>query len=246
MKIEFPLSYSAMATYEECPRRWYQRYVVRAPSKPKHFFSLGHSLHAAVEYFYTGDSPPKLMDLWQALETAWISEGYRDLAQEAEYHDQGKQILMKFWEKHSTDYKKPIATELKFTVKLGGVPLTGKVDRVDAVKGGIGILDYKTGKPIDPERVAEDSQLTTYQAACELALKKKVRELTLYHLPTQTPLVSKRRTEEQVAAVVKRLRAVARGIDQDKFKETPTDNACRWCNYRLGCPAMKNETGSRF
>jgi DNA helicase-2/ATP-dependent DNA helicase PcrA len=246
MKLQFPLSYSSMTTYEDCPRRFHQRYVLKIPSKPKSFFSFGQSLHSVLEFFYGGPKPPTVEAMLIAYDHAWNRQGYRDTAQEAEYYDHGKDILRRFHEKHSPDYKQPLDVEVKFTVKLGGVPLTGKIDRVDRCRGGVSILDYKTGKPLDPERIKEDAQLTTYQAATEIATGKKVRELILYHLPTLTPSSAIRRTEAQVAKVVKRLRAVARGIEDDEFAETPSDETCRWCDYREGCPAMKAGAGSKF
>ncbi|HAH05861.1 MAG TPA: hypothetical protein DCM05_04915 [Elusimicrobia bacterium] len=107
---------------------------------------------------------------------------------------------------------------------LAPVPLIGYVDRIDKTEGGqLDVVDYKTGKAFDLERVRGDSQLTMYQLACEAQLGLPIGTLTLYHLPTQTPFSVGRREDAQVEALKDRLLAVAGLIRRGmaKLKQAP-------------------------
>ncbi|MBI5242949.1 MAG: PD-(D/E)XK nuclease family protein [Elusimicrobia bacterium] len=85
---------------------------------------------------------------------------------------------------------------------LQPVPIIGVVDRIDKTEDDrLDIVDYKTGKAFDLDRVREDPQLTMYQMACEEKLGLLVGKLILYHLPSQTPFSVERRGEAAVLAL---------------------------------------------
>jgi ATP-dependent helicase/nuclease subunit B len=53
------------------------------------------------------------------------------------------------------DGRAPIAAEIDGKASVGGIELTGKVDRIDRLPdGGLAIIDYKTGKPPGKAQVA--------------------------------------------------------------------------------------------
>jgi len=52
------LSYSAVNSYEECPRAWYLRYARKAKPRQAWFFAMGKAVHTSIEkYIETGDVP---------------------------------------------------------------------------------------------------------------------------------------------------------------------------------------------
>lgn len=52
------LSYSAVNSYEECPRQWYLRYARKAKPRQAWFFAMGSAVHQSIEaYLDTGDVP---------------------------------------------------------------------------------------------------------------------------------------------------------------------------------------------
>lgn len=52
------LSYSAVNSYEECPRQWYLRYARKAKPRQAWFFAMGSAVHQSIEaYLGTGDVP---------------------------------------------------------------------------------------------------------------------------------------------------------------------------------------------
>ncbi len=244
MKLPRPLSHSSITLYNECPQKYKFKYVDKIPEKPKHFFSFGQSVHLALEYFYGPKEPkaPSLEELLKHYREIWVKPGYRDENQEAEYFEEGRQILTRFYDKHAKSFHVPFSVEYNFNFEYEGIPLTGKVDRIDELPDGrLSILDYKTGKKLAAGRLDIDAQLTMYQFACESQLGKEVGELIFYHLPTLKEHRTIRRDKPLVKELTARIVDTATGIDKDRFDPKPTENACRWCDYKPICPIYKDQ-----
>lgn len=238
-----PLSYSSMSLFLECPQKYKFRYIDKIPQKPRHFFSFGTSMHEALEFFYSppGDVPLSLAGLIEYYQAHWISEGYEQPGQEAEYKARGESILTDFYAKHITNFKLPFFTEYKFDLLVAGVPVTGYIDRIDRVGDKIAILDYKTGKPLAKDRLDTDNQLTMYQLACEELLGMKVESLTFYHLNSCTPFTTSPRSKETIQILRDQVVSVANLISQQAFVPTPSERKCGWCDYKSLCPAYQDQ-----
>jgi RecB family exonuclease len=122
-----------------------------------------------------------------------------------------------------------------------GVPVTGKIDRVDRFEDGrLSVLDYKTGKSLAVDRIQTDSQLTMYQMACEELLKTQVARLTFYHLPTHREHTVGRRDDSQVEQLRRRIVQTAVSITKELFEPAPTERGCQWCDYKSLCPVFSS------
>jgi RecB family exonuclease len=239
MDLPRPLSHSSISLYGECPLKYKLKYVDKIPEKPKHFFSFGQSVHMALEFFYGVKAlpAPSLEELLQSLKDNWVSTGYRDGAQEAEYFLQGKDILTRYYKKNVKGFSLPLHVEYDFQLVVDGVPVTGKVDRIDRLPDGkLSIVDYKTGKALAVDRIETDAQLTMYQLACESGLGAEVGQLTFYHLPLLKPHSVGRRPEALVSGLRRKIADTAAAIVAERFDPKPSENACRWCDYKAYCP----------
>ncbi|MBI3552808.1 MAG: PD-(D/E)XK nuclease family protein [Elusimicrobia bacterium] len=238
-----PLSHSSISMYSECPQKYKFRYVDKIPEKPKHFFSFGQSVHSALEYFYGVKTlpPPSLKELLAHFKEHWVRGGYRDEAQEAEYFQDGKHILTKFYDKHIQDYAIPFFVEYEFKLKVEGVPVIGYVDRIDKLPDGrLAVLDYKTGKSLSSARVETDAQLTMYQMACEELLGAEVARLTFYHVPTLKEQVVERHPKKLVEGLRAKIVTTAESIVKGAFEPKPDEKVCRWCDYKPICPVYRD------
>ncbi len=236
------LSFSSISLYAECPQKYKFRYIDRIPEKPKHYFSFGSSVHLALEYFYGVKTPPppSLLEVLAYYKEHWIKAGYKDQAQEAQYFKEGEGILTLFYEKHIPDYQVPLFVEYHFNMEIDGVPVTGKVDRVDRMPDGrFSVVDYKTGKALANNRVSTDEQLTMYQLACEKLLGAEVCRLSFYHLPSLSEQVSLRHPPEQVKALERKIVSTAESISRAQFAPAPSEKKCFWCDYKPLCPVYK-------
>ncbi len=126
--------------------------------------------------------PPSLDDLLQFYRKNWISRGYQSAAENKKYKDYGQDILTRFWEAHSSDFRLPLAVERVFYIDIDGVKLRGFMDRVDKLEsGGFSIVDFKTNQGLfTNDDLENDLQLTIYQMAAEQTWQLPVERLTLY------------------------------------------------------------------
>src|SRR4030042_2290338 len=144
-----PLSYSQISLYQTCPLQYKFQYVDGLKPKDKWFFSVGTVLHSCAEFFFRVKvpPPPSLEQLLQFYEQNWLSAGYESPQEEQNYRAFGREILHRFWETQIASFRMPIAVEHRFYIDIGGIKLTGYIDRVDRLEsGGISIIDYKSNQ----------------------------------------------------------------------------------------------------
>ncbi len=244
MVLPRPLSHSSISMYAECPQKYKFRYIDGIPEKPKSYFSFGNSVHQALEFLYgvPKPPPPPLEEVLKYYREHWVRAGYKDAAQEADFLEKGRLILEAFYRKNIESFAVPLYVEYQFKLEVDGVPVTGKVDRVDRLPDGrLSILDYKTGKEIPSDRVATDSQLTMYQLACERMLGADVGRLTFYHLPSQAELTIERHAPALVETLRKRIVDTAGCITRGEFEPLPEERKCFWCDYKPICPVFRHQ-----
>ncbi|MHB2025643.1 MAG: RecB family exonuclease [Elusimicrobiota bacterium] len=242
-----PLSHSSLTLYSECPQKYKFKYIDKIPEKPKSYFSFGSSVHTALEYFYDVKipEPPALERVLAFYKENWISAGYKDKAQEEDYFHKGEQIITLFCEKHSADFHVPLFVEYQFDLEVDGVPVTGKIDRVDKLPDGrLSVVDYKTGKALAENRVMTDEQLTMYQLACEKLLGAEVCRLSFYHLPSLTEQLAQRRGPEEIHGLEKKIVSIAKAVSQRSFTPSPAEKKCFWCDYKPICPVFRSQAAA--
>ncbi len=236
-----PLSYTQISLYQSCPLHYKLQYIDGLAPKDKWYFSFGNTMHACAEYFFKVRVPPP--PSWEKLlafyEQNWLSVGYESMEEEAHYRAYGREILDKFWEIHSADFRMPIAVEKLFYIDIDGIKLRGYIDRVDKLDSGqLSIVDYKTNKELFTTADLEsDLQLTLYQLAAEQTWQLPVERLTLYHLRSNTPCSCGPRGEAQLDEARQLVLTVADGIIQERFPAIensycPCDFPGHWPYYK--------------
>jgi DNA helicase-2/ATP-dependent DNA helicase PcrA len=236
-----PLSYSSISTYIECPLKYKLKYIDGLKEKPKPYFSFGSSLHSTLEFMYTfHPPPPTLEDVLKHYEDNWISKGYANDEEEEGYLIYGKKILTDYYNKHVEDIKPPVAVEHRFNLEVQGIPVIGFIDRVDRLEGDKAeIVDYKSGKKLfTKSQVEENEQLTFYQWAVEESIGLRVKKLTLYHLPSQTPVSSDARSQDRIDALKGKVLMVAHHIEEGDFP-AKEGRFCP-CDFPEYCPFYKH------
>jgi RecB family exonuclease len=236
------LSYSGISTYLECPLQYKLIYKDRLKIPAKPYFSFGSSLHKAAEFFYSAmlATPPTLDELLKYYEENWESEGFESEEDERKHFETGIEILKKFHEINSKDYKIPLAVEQSFNVDLNGIVLTGIIDRVDKLpSGNLEIIDYKSGKKFPTiEELNENLQLSIYHIAAEKTWGIFPEKLTIYHLRSNTPL-SSQRTPEQVRKTMELMLDVSNEIDKGNFD--PELHLFCPCDFPQHCPYFSHK-----
>jgi RecB family exonuclease len=247
----FSCTPSRLGTYEDCPRRYRYAYVDRpAPPKgpPWAHNSLGASVHTALRNWYglpverrTTGALPTL------LRATWVSEGYRDEAQEREAFSRALSWLETYVEGLDPRVE-PVGVERVVAARTEVLALSGRVDRIDQVGDELVIVDYKTGRSEPTTDDARGSRaLALYAYAAERVFRRRCRRVELHHLPTAT-VAAHEHTEESLARHLRRAertaddvieaeQALAAGADPDETFPTTPGPICAWCDFRRICPA---------
>ncbi len=238
-----PLSYTQISLYQSCPLCYKLQYIDGLKPRDKWYFSFGSTLHLCAQYFFKVrvPPPPSLEELLQFYERSWISEGYESAEEEAKYKTYGREMLSKFWEIHSADFRMPVAVERMFYIDIEGVKLRGFLDRVDKLKsGGLSIVDYKSNQGLfTQDDLEENLQLTLYQLAAEQTWHLPVERLTLYHLRSNTPCSCAARDEARLEEARRLVLEVAENIADGKFPAIESQYCP--CDFPEHCPYYKQK-----
>ncbi len=184
---------------------------------------------------------PSLEELLQFYEESWLSQGFTSPEDEAKHKAFGKEILTRFWEIHTPDFRIPVALERSFMLDIEGIKLRGFIDRVDKLdSGGLAIIDYKTNQELFTTEYLENNlQLTIYQMAAEQTWNLPVEKLTLYHLRSNTPCTCPPRKQSQINDARNLVLDVAENINQANFPATEND-FCP-CDFAEHCPYYRHQ-----
>ena len=238
-----PLSYTQISQYQSCPLCYKLQYIDGLKPKDKWYFSFGSTMHSCAEHFFKVrvPPPPSLDELLEFYEQNWLCEGYESAEEEARYKAYGREILARFWEIHSSDFRMPVAVEKMFYIDIDGVKLRGYIDRVDKLdSGGLSIIDYKTDKELFTlDDLETNLQLTLYQLAAEQTWYLPVERLTLYHFRSNTPCSCRPRGEAQLDQARQLVLEIAENIAERRFPAT--ENRYCPCDFPEYCPYYRQK-----
>jgi hypothetical protein len=171
----------------------------------------------------------------------WLSAGYATPEEELNYKNYGREILTRFWELHSADFRMPVAVERLFYIDIEGVKLRGFIDRVDKLpSGGLSIVDYKTSQELfTADDLEADLQLTLYQLAAERTWRLPVERLTLYHLRSNTACSCLPRDEARLEQARRLVLEVAENIASERFPAIESQYCP--CDFPEHCPYYRHQ-----
>jgi putative RecB family exonuclease len=237
------LSYSRLATWEQCPLAFRFAYVDRLPGEPALPLRFGRLVHAALERLFrdvVAEERTGPLDEGRALgayRAAWDEEGLVGAALFAE----GQALVRAFVRKEGlVDHRDVLAVEQEFRLRVGRFELLGYLDRVDRVgEDVVEVLDYKTNRALfDGDELASSLQLSLYALAAR-ALFPWAREVRLtFVMLRHGPL---RQTTARTLAELDASLAYAEALGEasERATEHPPRLGphCAHCAHRRRCPA---------
>lgn len=251
------LSYSALNTYEDCPRAWYLSRVRKAEPKMTWFFPVGTTVHTAVEKHLAGEEF-NVKDIFYDLvreqlktdpdDVNWLSGGSVD-----EPAMRGKALAqaeactenaLKFLEELDV-----FAVEHKIEVMFPGceVPVLMFIDILaEHKRHGPLIVDWKTGK----SKPRSPLQLEVYKGGVILDRGMIESDLDIDFSPlkfngwwgmvnpdTTAKTAKSRKVDLQavdVAELGRRFQAAYEDMKAKKYKANP-GYSCKWCTMAPNC-----------
>lgn len=231
------MSYSQINTYETCPLKYKYSYVLRIPTLPSHNLSFGTSIHNTLKDFHQAlmfRDDLTLEDVYKMYEKNWQPLGYLNEQHRKKRYESGKKVLETYFDKHKDEKIKHVALEKPFNLKIDGIRFYGRIDRIDPVKGGVEIVDYKTGNLKTQKDVDRDMQMAFYALGVKEALNMKPEKLSFYFVEGGEKL-STTRTDEQLKQARKQVKEVVKKVKKGSFEPKPGMH-CKWCDYNTVCP----------
>ena len=173
-------SHSRLKCFENCPKQFYYRYVLKLPQETESIEAfVGKRVHEVLErlYRFVGEGHlPSLPNVLNRYELMWEAEYdpekvriVREGTPLSFYQQHGTRCLEMYYRRHYPfDGDETLAVEehVEFALdEAGEYPMQGFIDRVVGARdGALEIHDYKTGRYVPSQQALdEDRQLALYQ-----------------------------------------------------------------------------------
>ena len=213
------LSPSSMATWRQCPKRFFFEKILRLEVEPSEPAICGSFVHLVLEHLMglpnggrTAAEARRIAgELWPDF-TADHDSRFGELGLDADATRAFKQRawagISGYFQIEDPTRVDVVGTEREIRAELDGAPVFGIIDRVDRGSDGLVVTDYKSGKAPgwEDEREEKLGQLRTYAALLE-ATGERVTELRLLFVSPQ--LAAGARVERCVTAAAAAEEAVA-------------------------------------
>jgi DNA helicase-2/ATP-dependent DNA helicase PcrA len=152
---KFVMNVTALNNYLKCPLEFYFKNLIRIPSPKNEATEFGSAVHTALEQlFRTMQTNPDQSFPSSEQFVSWF-DGHMKRHRESFTNEQfirrmeyGHQVLPEYYNRSVNQWNKIVAIERNIrNVQVRGVPLKGKLDKLEFDGKLVNIVDYKTGDP---------------------------------------------------------------------------------------------------
>ncbi|MBS1772590.1 MAG: ATP-dependent helicase [Bacteroidetes bacterium] len=161
---QFTMSYTTLSKYLRCPLTFYYEHILKVPFLKSDALAFGSAVHNALERMFlqmkqaNGVFPPleEVIGYFDA-GMYYESESFTPIQYDRR-KEQGHIILTEYYHNYLSSFNKNVEIEFKIPrYNLDGVPVTGKIDKIELDGDNCVVVDYKSGDP--------DKSVTKYTAA---------------------------------------------------------------------------------
>jgi len=202
VKISPDYSFSSykLESYSECPAKFFFSFLLKIWIKPRPALIFGRLLHNILTSFHEKynskdalNSSRAKRDMEKEIKKVFSEQGrsFSTLFEKDVYQRLASRILLRYLDKEKERERFSIEeTEKKFTWQIDGLTFSGRIDRLDQLKGEVEeVIDYKTSKNTFMEfslcrkmSQGESFQLPIYFFGVREGLRRPVERLSIYWL----------------------------------------------------------------
>lgn len=151
---KFVMNVTALNNYLNCPLLFYYRSLIRIPSPKNEAAEFGSSVHYALEQLFRAmqdnnrqfPSREKFISYFE-----WYMHRHRESFTKEQFlrrMEYGQEVLANYYDKYIHSWNKVVVLEWNVrNVVVKGVPLKGKLDKLEFDGKNVNVVDYKTGDP---------------------------------------------------------------------------------------------------
>jgi len=153
MLEKFVMNVTALNNYLKCPLEFYYRNLVRIPSPKNEATEFGSAIHFALQRLFekmkehAKEQFPSKEEMLTDFQ--WYMRRHREIftreafARRMEY---GQEVLSNYYDKYIHQWNRIVTVERNIrNVIVRGVPLKGKLDKLEFQGKEVNVVDYKTG-----------------------------------------------------------------------------------------------------
>lgn len=150
---KFVMNATALNAYLDCPLKFYFNNLVRIPAVKNESMEFGSAVHFALQSLFEkmkkNNEVFPSADIFLSDFTWYLNRNRENFT--AESYERallyGEKILPAYYEKNINSWNKVVSVERNIkNVVVNGVPLKGKLDKLEFSGRDVNVVDYKTGK----------------------------------------------------------------------------------------------------
>jgi len=149
----FVMNVSALNSYLDCPLGFFYKTLLRAPAGRSESMEFGSAVHHAVEKLFQKMQDGK-QDTFPSLEE-FIEDFVDYMVRNREFFTSeaferkipyGKDILTNYYNTYIDSWNKVVSIERNIQTTVNGVPVKGKIDKLEFDGNKVNLVDYKSGR----------------------------------------------------------------------------------------------------
>jgi DNA helicase-2/ATP-dependent DNA helicase PcrA len=150
---QFVMNVTALNNYLNCPLGFYYKNLIRIPSGKNEATEFGSAIHFALERLFKKMQDSKKDIFPSAAEMLtdfkWFMHRHRENFTKEAFErrmEYGDEVLRNYYNKYINTWNKVVAIERNIRgVVVNGVPLKGKLDKLEFNGKEVNVVDYKSG-----------------------------------------------------------------------------------------------------
>lgn len=255
MLEKFVMNVTALNNYLKCPLQFYYQNLVRVPSGKSEATEFGSAVHYALEKLFSKmqatDKFPELPEFINDFE--WYMHRHRENFTKEEFNrrmEYGQEVLSNYYHQYLPSWNKIVAVERNIrNVVVAGVPLKGKLDKLEFDGKSVNVVDYKTGdiekakkklngpQEDDPNGGDYWRQAVFYKILIDNYEQKSWKVVSTefdFIEPDKKKQYRKEKIlikEEDITTVTQQIKMVWKKIQDRELYTGCGKKECNWCNF---------------
>jgi DNA helicase-2/ATP-dependent DNA helicase PcrA len=249
------MNVTALNNYLKCPLQFYFNNLVRVPSGKSESTEFGSAVHFALQkLFQLMQEKEQFPELKQFIgDFEWYMRRHREnftkeqFARRMEY---GQEVLKNYYNAYLNEWNKIVVIERTIkNVVVNGVPLKGKLDKIEFNGKAVNVVDYKTGdiekakeKLLPPNEKYPNGGDYWRQAVFYKILVDNYDQKSWQVVSSEFDFIEPNKkkeyqkiklviTPEDIATVTHQIEEVWQNIQSREFYTGCGKPDCHWCNF---------------